>query len=74
MFVELLNLQLFNICILSGFIAYIAQFIGYLHFQTRYITIHREFRSQFGVWDAWYPRTKFQADISIDILTIRSTK
>ena len=44
---------LFNICMLSGFIAYISQMIGYLVFYYQYPTQERVIKSPFGVYGAF---------------------
>ena len=46
--------QLFNICILSAFMAYIAQCIGYILLQYKYSNLAREFRSPLGIPGAVY--------------------
>jgi len=58
-FYPFIGLQLFNICILSAFVAYITQCIGYIVLQTKFQTIKREFRSPFGVYGAMYSATVF---------------
>lgn len=40
---------LFNVCMLSGFVAYTSQCVGYIFLQTRYSNLPREFRSPFGI-------------------------
>jgi len=46
--------QLFNICILNGFIGYCSQCIGYVFFQTKFQSIEREFRSPLHLFGAAY--------------------
>lgn len=45
---------LFNICILSGFIAYISQFVGFILFRIRHATQERLFVSPLGIPGAVY--------------------
>ncbi len=47
-FVPFVSLHLYDICILSAFVAYSSQCVGYMFMQTRYENIHRDFRSPLG--------------------------
>lgn len=49
-----LGSQLFNICILSAFVAYCAQCGGFIAFRTRFRGIRRKFHSPFGIVGATY--------------------
>ena len=53
-FIPYLGPQLFNICILNGFIGYCSQCIGYVFFQTKFQSIEREFRSPLHLFGAAY--------------------
>ena len=46
--------NLFNICMLSGFIAYISQLSGYIIFKYQFPNQQRDFKSPFGVIGAVY--------------------
>ena len=46
--------QLYNVCILSGFIAYMAQCVGYMHMKTRFGHLPRKYYSPLGVYGAAY--------------------
>lgn len=49
-YLHLLTIRdLFLICILGGYLVYICVLISYIIFQTRYSSLHREFRSPFGI-------------------------
>ena len=48
-FVPFVGLQLFNICILSAFVAYSAQCVGYIQLSTKFSSLPREFRSPLGI-------------------------
>jgi ethanolamine permease len=45
---------LLPVCMLSAFIAYISQFIGYVLFKKKYGHYATAFTSPLGVWGAWY--------------------
>ncbi|RYH14611.1 hypothetical protein EON65_33310 [archaeon] len=52
-YLHLLTIRdLFLICILGGYLVYVCVLISYIIFQTRYSTLHREFRSPFGITGA----------------------
>lgn len=53
-FVPVVSSYLFNICILSGFIAYISQFVGFILFRIRHSTQERLFVSPLGIPGAIY--------------------
>ena len=53
-FVPFIGAQLFNICILSGFIAYMAQCVGYIYLSTRFSNLPRAYRSPLGLFGAIY--------------------
>jgi len=46
--------KLFNVCILSAFVAYTAQCVGYIMLSTKYKNLPREFRSPLGIYGAVY--------------------
>ena len=46
--------NLFNICMLSGFIAYISQLTGYIIFKRKFLNQQRDFKSPWGVYGAIY--------------------
>jgi amino acid transporter len=57
---------LFNVCILSGFIAYMCQCYGYLALQYKYRNIKREFQSPTGIFGAiWAMLVFFLGSISV---------
>jgi len=53
-FVPFIGLQLFNICMLSAFVAYSSQCFGYIMLQTKFQNLPRKFRSPLGVYGAIY--------------------
>ena len=53
-FIPMVNAYLFSICILSGFLTYISQFIGYIIFKMKYDRREREFTSPLGKFGAIY--------------------
>jgi len=46
--------QIFSICILSSFLGYISQCVGYIAMQTKFQNIKREFHSPLGIYGAVY--------------------
>mmetsp|Transcript_15041 Transcript_15041/g.13588 ORF Transcript_15041/g.13588 Transcript_15041/m.13588 type:complete len:661 (+) Transcript_15041:84-2066(+) len=58
-----IGLQLFNICILSAFLAYITQCVGYIVLLTKFKTIKREFHSPFGIFGAIYSALIFSIGV-----------
>jgi hypothetical protein len=53
-FVPIVQIYLFNMCILSGFVAYISQLIGFILFRRRYASTERLFISPLGIPGAVY--------------------
>ena len=53
-YVPWIGLQLFNICMLSAFMAYISQCLGYIQLQYKFRNLSREFRSPLGIPGAVY--------------------
>lgn len=53
-FYPMLNNYLYNISILSAFIAYISQFIGFIIFKFKYSLQDRKFTSPLGIYGAVY--------------------
>jgi ethanolamine permease len=53
-FNPILNAYIFNICILSSFLGYISQCIGFIAMQTKFQNIKREFHSPLGISGAVY--------------------
>ena len=53
-FYPYLGSQLFNICILNGFMAYISQCVGYIVLQFKFTSIKRRFHSPVGIYGAVY--------------------
>ena len=49
-----IGMQLFNICVLSGFSCYISQCIGYCLLQTKFENLKRKYRSPLGIPGAVY--------------------
>jgi ethanolamine permease len=65
-FVPSVATYLFNYCILSGFVAYISQFIGFILFRVRHSTEKRLFVSPLGIPGAVYGIVVFSmASISV---------
>jgi len=52
-FIPFLQRELFNICMLSGFIAYMSQCIGYIHLKNKFGHLKREFVSPLGIFGAF---------------------
>ena len=53
-FMPIINTYLFSICILSAFLAYISQLIGYVIFKIKYDQRERKFTSPLGIFGAIY--------------------
>jgi amino acid transporter len=65
-FIPVVSTYLFNICILSGFMAYISQFVGFILFRRRHASQERLFVSPLGIPGAVYGIIVFSmATISI---------
>ena len=62
-FIPYLGSQLFNICILNGFIGYCSQCIGYFYFQTKFQSLERGFRSPLYIYGSIYAATIFSLGI-----------
>lgn len=58
-FIPLVKTHLFSICILSGFLAYISQCIGYIFLQYKYQGIKRKTKSPLGLFGAVYAISVF---------------
>jgi len=52
--VPFISRQLFNICILSGFMAYMSQSYGYIYLKLKFSHIERKFQSPLGIYGAMY--------------------
>jgi amino acid transporter len=55
--------QLFNICILSAFLAYISQCIGYVIFKLNFVSIERKFINPLGIFAAIYAGLVFSLGV-----------
>jgi L-asparagine transporter-like permease len=53
-FIPGVDKYIFNVCILSGFMAYVSQFYGYFIMKTRHASQEREFKSPLGLTGAFY--------------------
>jgi len=51
--------QIFNVCMLSSFLGYISQCVGFIAMQTKFQNIKREFHSPFGIFGAVYAMLVF---------------
>jgi amino acid permease len=58
-FIPLIGSYLFTICILSGFIAYISQCIGYIVYKIKFDTHEKKMSSPFGIYGAVYSAAVF---------------